>query len=413
MKLTDLSNKAHMETRSTLGMSQEQQERSLFLFVVVVGYLVTFTLASSSGTRYSMPQLILGVIYGIIYLVLGFFDAEILGHFSPARRNALFFPVQIAMVLGIGWTLGPSGNWLIGLPLASIAVERLSPRSRWWVFFGLLLAIVLPILHYSTWRVALINAFIISTAILFVSMITEFRLKEQQAREKAEGLASQLEAANQKLAEYASQVEELATMQERNRLAREIHDNLGHYLTIVNVQIEAAKLMLDSDPERALDSLEKAHELVRKGLAGVRESVSALRVSPVEKRSLLDALATLLEETRTTGIAAELRVLGEARTVDEKTALAFYRAAQEALTNVRKHADASCVEAKLDFSHPALLCLTVRDDGRGSADTSRGFGLVGIRERLHLLGGEVRVQTQPGQGFCLEVTAPLTEREGE
>jgi hypothetical protein len=92
-----------MQTRSTLVMSQEQQERSLFLFVVVVGYLITFTIASNSGTRYSAQQLVLGVVFGVIYLVLGFFDAEILGHLSVARRNALFFPVQIARVpAGIG-----------------------------------------------------------------------------------------------------------------------------------------------------------------------------------------------------------------------------------------------------------------------------------------------------------------------
>jgi signal transduction histidine kinase len=402
-----------METRSTLDLSREQQERSLFLFVVVVAYMVTFTVASNSGTRYSAQQLILGVVFGVVYLNLGFFDAEILRRLSPAGRNAVFFPLEIAMVLGIGWMLGPSGNWLIGLPLAGIAVERLSPRSRWWVFVGLLLAIIVPILHYSTWRVALINAFIISTAILFVDIVTEFRLKEQRARENAERLASQLEAANRKLAQYATQVEELATMQERNRLAREIHDNLGHYLTIVNVQIEAARLLLASDPKRAGDSLAKAHELVKKGLAGVRESVSALRVSPVETQSLPEAITSLLEEMRATGMTAELQVLGEAREVNEKTALAFYRAAQEGLTNVRKHADASCLVVQLDFRRAGQLRLTVRDDGRGAADTGGGYGLIGLRERLHLLGGDLCVETAPGEGFCLDVTAPLPVTEGE
>jgi signal transduction histidine kinase len=299
------------------------------------------------------------------------------------------------------------------LPLAGIAVERLSARARWWAFFGLLLAIVLPILHYSTWRVALSNAFIISTAILFVTMVTEFRLNEHRAREKAERLAFQLEAANRRLAEYALQVEELATSQERNRLAREIHDNLGHTLTIVNVQIEAARLLLASDPKRAGDSLAKAQELVKKGLAGVRESVSALRISPVETRPLPNAITTLLEETRTTGMTAELDVLGDVREVDEKMALAFYRAAQEGLTNVRKHADASCVAVQLDFRRAGQLRLTVRDDGRGAVDIRGGFGLIGLRERLHLLGGDLRVQTGAGEGFCLEVTAPLSDTEGQ
>jgi signal transduction histidine kinase len=174
------------------------------------------------------------------------------------------------------------------------------------------------------------------------------RLNEQHAREKAEALARQLEIANRQLAEYSSQAEELAATQERNRLAREIHDNLGHYLTIVNVQIEAAKVTCESDPARALDALNKAQEL--EGLTSVRESVSALRVSPVENRPIEDAIADLMEESRVSGITAQFKIIGETRTVEAKSALALYRVVQEGLTNVRKHASASGVEVQLDFS---------------------------------------------------------------
>ena len=401
-----------METRSTLTMRQEQQEKSLFLFVVVVGYIITFTVSSQGGMQYSVLQLLLGIAFGVIYLTLGFFETEILRRFSHNARNALFFPVQVVMVFGIGWMLGPGGNWLIGLPLASIGVQRLPARSRWFVYAGLLAAIVLPIARYSTWDTAFMNAFIISAAIFFVDLFTRFRLNEQQARERAEELAIQLEAANRRLAEYASQAEELAATQERNRLAHEIHDNLGHYLTIINVQIEAAKVTLDAEPWRAKDALNKAHELVRKGLTGVRESVSALRTSPVENRPLPDVLAALIDETRVTGLAAEFHVLGNPRDVDEKVALAIYRAAQEGLTNVRKHANASHVDLELDFSELDRIRLSVRDDGLGAAETSGGFGLIGIRERVHLLGGECYTETQVGKGFCLKVMVPVIEQIG-
>ena len=203
----------------------------------------------------------------------------------------------------------------------------------------------------------------------------------------------------------------MAAARERNRLAREIHDNLGHYLTIINVQIEAAKATLDSDSKRTWDALNKAQELARKGLTSVRESVSALRVSPVENRSLNEVISTLVDETQATGITAKFDVLGEPRAVDEKVALALYRAAQEGLTNVRKHAIASCVDVELDFSRPDKIRLSVRDDGAGAADTSSGFGLVGIRERIHLLGGDCKIKTQVGKGFCLEVSVPVAEEK--
>jgi signal transduction histidine kinase len=255
------------------------------------------------------------------------------------------------------------------------------------------------------------NGLVITVGIFFSIWISQIRLDEHRAREKAETLAKQLESANRQLAEYASQVEELAATQERNRLAREIHDNLGHYLTIVNVQIEAAKVTCESDPARALDALNKAQELAKKGLTSVRESVAALRVSPVENRPLESAIAELIEESRTSGIATEFKIVDESRPVESKSALALYRVVQEGLTNVRKHASASRVDVLLDFSQPDSIRLSVLDNGVGAADTSSGFGLIGLRERVHLLGGEFNVKTEPGKGFQLEVSIPVAENQ--
>ena len=402
-----------METRSTLSLKQEQQEKSLFLFIVVIGYLVTFLAASRDDVQFSMSRLFVGIAFGVAYLILGVFDTEILRRFPANTMNALFFPIQIALVFGSGWTLGPGGHWLIGLPLAGMAVDRLSPRWRWLVYAALIATVVLPIgLRYSTWEVAFTNGFIISTAIFFVAAFSQFRLNEQKAREKAEGLANQLETANRGLAAYASQAEELAATQERNRLAREIHDNLGHSLTIVNVQIEAAKVTLESDPSRALGALNKAQDLARKGLNSVRESVASLRVSPVENRLLDEAISTLVDEAQTRGNPVGFEVRGEPRPVESKVALVLYRATQEGLTNVHKHSRASRVDVELDFSQPDKVRLAVQDDGAGAVDPSGGFGLIGIRERVQLLGGEFKIETRPGKGFSLEVIVPVTEEDG-
>jgi signal transduction histidine kinase len=397
-----------MQNRSTPFL---QQDRNLLIFLVVVGYIVTFITAANGDTKYSALRIVVGVLFGVGYLAMAMFDTELLRGFTGNTHHVVYFSIQIAFVFGIGWMLGPGGNWLMGLPLANIAVDRLSPRGRWPVYLGIVAAFVLPILHYSTWEAALMNGLIISVGVLFSVLLSQVRLNEQHAREKAEALASQLEQANHQLAEYASQVEELASTQERNRLAREIHDNLGHYLTIVNVQLEAARLTLDADPARAMDALTKAQDLAKKGLTSVRESVAALRVSPVENRPLEDAIVELVNETEMDGLTSVFQLVGDSRPVEPKTALALYRAAQEGLTNVRKHADASRVDVTLDFSQPGYIRLTVQDDGSGAADTSGGFGLVGIRERVQLLGGEFRVDTAPEKGFLLEVNVPVMEEE--
>jgi len=400
-----------MGTRS-ISASRTRQTRNLVIFLVVAGYILTFITAARGTTKFSALQVVIGVLFGVVYVILGMFDTEILRRFPANTRQVIYFSIQIALVFGIGWMLGPGGTWLIGLPMASVAVESVSPFWRWPIYAALLAAIVLPILRYSTLETAGMNTIIISTGIFFVVVTSQIRMNEQHAREKAELLASQLETANRRLVEYAAQAEELAAVQERNRLAREIHDNIGHYLTIVNVQIEAARITLASDPRRALQALEKAQDLARKGLSSVRESVSALRVSPVENRSLEEAIAGLVEETRVTGLDVQIEVLGSPRPLDEKIALAVYHAAQEGLTNVRKHARASHVLVELDFSRAGWFRLAVRDDGIGAAGTSGGFGLVGMRERILLLGGDVRIETRPGMGFRLEASLPDPEKDG-
>jgi len=400
-----------MEARS-ISASATKQARTLVVFLVVAGYILTFFTAARGTAHFSTLQIVIGVLFGVVYVILGMFDIEILRHFPANARNTIYFSVAIALVFGIGWTLGPGGTWLIGIPLASVAVERLTSLWRWPVYVGLLVAIVLPILRYSTLETAWTNTIIISTGIFFVVLTSQIRMNEQRAREKAEHLAKQLETANRRLVEYAAQAEELAAVQERNRLAREIHDNIGHYLTIVYVQIEAARVSLGSDPPRALDALEKAQNIAKKGLSSVRESVAALRVSPVENRSVEVAIAGLVEETKVTGLDAQIIVLETPRPVDEKVALALYRAAQEGLTNVRKHACASHVEVELDFSRAGRIRLAVCDDGVGAADTGGGFGLVAMRERILLLGGDFRIETQPGHGFRLEVTVPDQDKDG-
>jgi signal transduction histidine kinase len=386
-----------------------KQGRTLAIFLVVAGYILTFLTAAWGKTQFSALRIVIGVLLGVFYVILGMFDTEILRRFPANGRRLLFFSIQIFLIFGIGWTLGPGGTWLIGLPLASVAVEQLTPLWRWPVYIGLLAAIVLPIVRYSTLETAGMNAIIIATGIFFVVFTSQLRLNEQHARKEAEDLARDLETANRQLAEYAAQAEKLAVTEERNRLAREIHDNLGHYLTIVNVQLEAARLTFDSEPARALDALTKAQEQARKGLSAVRESVAVLRVSPVENRPPEAAIAELVEGMKGAGVSARFVLCGSPRPVEEKVALALYRIAQEGLTNVRKHAPAACVEVVLDFSHAGQICLAVKDDGPGADDTSRGYGLVGMRERVQLLGGEFKVETAPDRGFRLEISIPVAE----
>jgi signal transduction histidine kinase len=242
---------------------------------------------------------------------------------------------------------------------------------------------------------------------VFVVLFTLVAVREREARRSVEDLAQQLEEANAKLRVYTAQAEELATVKERNRLAREIHDGLGHYLTAINMQIQAGLAVLDRDRRRGLEALHQAQALSQEGLAEVRRSVAALRASPLDDFSLPQAVGRLADACRSSGLTVSYEVEGEPVGPDAQAALVIYRAAQEGLTNVRKHAEAQQVTVTLTYTGDRVV-LSVEDDGMGAGESGDGFGLLGIRERLKLVDGEMQVETGAGQGFRLRVEVPAS-----
>lgn len=391
----------------------EVQARRSILIVVVIGYLVTFLGAfSSEGYGGTLQETILAIFLGAVYTWLCISVDAFYLRVQSRWANLLYFGLQISLIFAIHWLIGPGGIWLVSLPLAAMAVERLTPLWRWPVYLAILAGMFVSIgLRYNQWESATFFAVSVSPAIFFVVVFTEQGQRERLARRYAEELTADLEAANRQLSAYALQAEELATTQERNRLAREIHDNLGHYLTVVNVQIAAAKVLLAADPQRALDALDKAQTLTQEGLGAVRQSVAALRESPLGKRPLPEAIAALVTESNNAGIVTELTVRGTPHHLASNEELALYRVAQEGLTNIRKHARASRADLHLDYTDPTKVCLSIVDNGLGAEETSNGFGLLGVRERVHLLGGRVTVKTAVNQGFSLMVCLPTAVKE--
>ncbi len=393
--------------------NMQRDAQLLFAFMVIFGFVVNLILiAGQDGRRLTPGELYAGIACGLIYLLLGLNIQWFFDHLPKGWAAGLFFTIECALVFSIGLVIGTGGTWLVGIPLAAFAVESLEPRWRGGLYLGLVAALVLPIgLRHGTWLGALINTASNGAAVFFVALFAQLRLNEQQAREQMEQLMSELAQANNQLAAYATQAEELAMTQERNRLAREIHDNLAHTLTIVNVQIEAAKVVMEARPGQAMDALNKAQEMTQQGLVRVRESVAALRESPVSNRSIGEALKELLAETQRAGIVTDFTLTGESFALRNKVKLALYRAAQEGLTNVRRHARASRVDVLLAFE-PGKISLTVHDNGVGCAEVTTGFGLLGIRERMQLLGGSLEVHTALGEGFRLTVHVPVPHTNG-
>ncbi len=252
-----------------------------------------------------------------------------------------------------------------------------------------------------------------TVGIVLVITIARVVTKEKASRARAEELLAELEVSHRQLKEYAGQVAELATTRERNRLARDIHDTLGHYLTVINVQLEKALVFRDKKPEEADQAVSVAKRLASEALQDVRRSVGALRTTQ-ELPEFTPSLTKLVERVQSDTCTVELNMEGDEHSFSKQGLLVLYRAAQEGLTNIQKHAHASHIWIDLHFEEQEAT-LILRDNGHGF-DTARwqqaeperdgGYGLQGVQERLELVGGSLQVASAPGQGTTLRVTVP-------
>jgi two-component system, NarL family, sensor kinase len=205
---------------------------------------------------------------------------------------------------------------------------------------------------------------------------------------------------------------QISIVEERNRLAREIHDTLAQGLTAVSLQLESADALLDAgaDPERVRKAVRQALSLTRANLEEARRSVLDLRAAPLEGRTLMKALETLAQEVTARGkTKVRFEALGDDRPLPGRIEAGLYRIAQEALANIDQHANARQAGLRLEIT-PEQIRLRVGDDGQGfdlSQMPKDRYGLIGMNERARLLGGTLSLESSPGNGTCLEVTVPL------
>ena len=229
---------------------------------------------------------------------------------------------------------------------------------------------------------------------------------EEKARIKAEDLAQELTKANQQLKEYAYQVVELAIEKERTRLAREIHDGIGHSLTTVFMQLQAALAIYHKEPQKAENIIFSAQGLTKEALNDIRNSISELRDSDLSEGSLSSRIKQLASNLNTIGLEHRFRSYGKSRELPGPVKKALYRITQEGINNAIKHAHASKVSITLDFRDKRKVILLLKDNGIGRDNVKSGYGLIGIEERMKLLKGSFSFSSKKGQGFELRIEVP-------
>ena len=252
---------------------------------------------------------------------------------------------------------------------------------------------------------AIKNAFQSLNIVLFVLYLVLLVQSQHHEKERIASLNKQLEEANVRLRAYALEAERTAETRERNRLAREIHDTLGHTLTGIVAGMDACIVLVDAAPAVVKKQLEKIRETARHGIVDVRRSVKKLRPDDLEKLPLQQAIKKVIAEfSASSGVEIQLVELGWPEKLREDEEEVIYRIVQEGITNARRHGKATKVTVTCGLE-PGRFYIIIADNGEGCAETKQGFGLRHMEERLELLHGRLRYWSD--KGFTLEATIPM------
>ncbi len=215
-------------------------------------------------------------------------------------------------------------------------------------------------------------------------------------------------------AEHTRAATRLATIEERNRLAREIHDTLAQGLSAIALQLETADALAETRPQKAHEAIQRALLLARGNLEEARRSVMDLRAAPLQEHTLPEALATLASSEDMPPVEYSYTPALDFPALPARIEAGLYRIAQEALTNIRKHAHAQKVFMKL-VAEEEWISFIIQDDGHGfdpdtvieqNATGETHFGLAGMSERARLLGGHIYISSAPESGTSVEVSVP-------
>jgi len=338
----------------------------------------------------------------------------------------LIFAAEIGICMMLMKSLNLAYDGIVLLAVADL-MHRYHGENQSWLLLGAMLGIyfmanynmaifqrhVAPFDVYTAYYrpevqsvlLAIKNGFQSFNIVLFVLYLVLLVQSKHHEKERIASLNKQLEEANVRLRAYALEAERTAETRERNRLAREIHDTLGHTLTGIVAGLDACIVLVDAVPAAAKKQLEKIRETARHGIVDVRRSVKKLRPDDLEKMPLQQAVKKVIAEfSASSGVEIHLVELGWPEKLREDEEEVIYRIVQEGITNARRHGKATKVTVTCG-TEPGRFYIMIADNGKGCDKPQQGFGLRHMEERLELLHGRLRYWSD--KGFTLEATIPM------
>lgn len=326
------------------------------------------------------------------------------------RRWQTYFPIYLILQTTLVFMLmrlpGTPDFMATLLGVLSMQVMLRLPTRIGVLWIGLCTVIMGWLLFLTFQYQAIALTLIYTASNVFLGAYTRTIRLADVARQHNQNLASELEQANIQLRDYSTRIEKLAAVRERNRLARELHDSVTQTVFSMNLTSQSAALLLERDPSRVVDQLERMYTLSRSALGEMQILIEELKPEPVDRGGLPDAIHQLLTESRfRDSLSVSVEVIG-----DQPLALSeqhgLYRIIQEALNNVLKHAKVSQAQVRLHLKEP--MWVEIEDKGLGfdtqQPGSSGSLGMVSMHERAAEIGWELEVFSTPSLGTRIRVT---------
>ncbi len=376
--------------------------------VYIVGLLFTLALAlwDSRGAWGWREAALVAIVAILIAIYVRFFVFDLRWPY-PAWFLILYFTFTLTL-LGIATWINPVFIWVVGMLFGQMS-GILPPPLLLPGIIGVLGVIIMAsngwqVPQNADWRDwLLIGVQVLGAYLLYLYIYQAFRTSHERAE-----LVNELRAANEQLERAREQEAELAALRERERVARDLHDGLGHTLTALSLQLEAIQRLYPVDPARASAQVDDMKALTRAGMDDLRHTLDGLRAPGLGDEPLREAIDRLCAGLAArTGLDVSWAMDDNAAALPRPVAETLWRVAQEALLNAERHARATTVRLQLRL-HPDHVHLTVADDGVGlppDPESRLGhYGLRGMRERVEGLGGTLALESN---GAGAQVTARL------
>ena len=331
-----------------------------------------------------------GIILGICTLTGFGYTGIVMLLLADAMRYRIDWKKRIIYIVAICIAyLAMSGNKMYSLP-------HVIPLSQMWAYYRQ---------DVRNSLLSVLDMLSLLNTMIFILYMVVMTLSQTSEKERILRLNSQLQMANRKLEEYAQEQVRMTETRERNRLAREIHDTLGHSLTGIITGIEACIMLMDIAPEATKEQLRAIAEVARNGITDVRHSVNALRPDALETLSLESAIRKLVEESeKSTGVKIDLVFPENLQNLDQDEEDVLYRIVQESITNAIRHGKATHIDVRMVHVDNDLR-IRIADNGKGCDNIQSGFGLHHMQERIDMLKGTLSYSGK--DGFVIEAVVPI------